>query len=590
MHRLLKRQILKAKLSESTLKEIGPFLDHIDSAYRSFESDIYHIETILEKSSKELFQTNKLLKHNMQAISSQLERVAGNIKEVIFEIDLNGYWSYLNPAWEQLTGCSVADCLGQPCTQHLTDGSGNPIIDLMAIQLAGPKTYNLKTACKPSCGPEKWCDFSVKAIYDETGRIEGYIGTIVDITNLKETEFALIRAKEKETLANRAKDQFLSTMSHEIRTPLHGVIGLSHLLLAENPKPEQMENLTALKYSSEHLLSLVTDILDYNKITSGNLNLEEAEFSLDCILTGMKSIFQHRAQQKNIAFNIRTDHDLPDLFLGDATRISQILTNLIGNAIKFTEHGSVLVEVETIKHQGQGQPLRFKVSDTGIGISNQKIEKIFHSFVQANLDTTRKYGGTGLGLAICKELLELMGSQLGVESNLGKGSVFSFDIILNLPESQDHLRNIEVHEDYPMIKTTMENCRILIAEDNRVNTLIIKKLMKNWGVSFDIVENGLLALEKAMTQNYDLILMDLQMPVMNGYDATRAIRQSLNSKNNSIPIYALSASCGMDINHKLNEYGLNGLIRKPFDPSELKKNLLNIVNRNTVATDKVRHL
>ncbi|PCE64080.1 PAS domain-containing hybrid sensor histidine kinase/response regulator [Sediminicola luteus] len=586
MHRLLKRQLKKAALSESLLTEIAPFLDQINAAYTAFEDDLSHIETILEQSSTELFHTNKQLQQHMEAISSQLERVAGNIKEVIFEIDLNGCWSYLNPAWESLTGLKVSDCIGQRYTEHLICPDGQPIIDLSGPQAKAFTSLNNKTACIGSHEAKKWCDFSVKAMYGDGGEVEGFIGTIVDITNLKQTELALIEAKEQETQANKAKDEFLSTMSHEIRTPLHGVIGLSHILLAEDPKPEQMENLEALKYSSEHLLSLVTDILDFNKISSGNLKLEHAEFNLRGVLKGLQGIFKNRAREKDLDFVIKTDPRLPPRIMGDPTRLSQILTNLVGNAIKFTQKGHVMIEVETVAHQGKGIPLRFKVSDTGIGIPKEKRHTIFQSFEQASLDTTRKYGGTGLGLAICTRLLELMGSQLRVDSEMGQGSTFSFDLILGLPEYQPTTNTrISAGNENEEDLASLAHCKILLAEDNKVNILIIKKLMQKWQVDFEIVENGLLALESAMTKTYDLILMDLQMPVMNGYDASKAIRENVQGKNKDIPIYALSASNGSDIQEKLLEYGLDGLIGKPFDPDELFITLVGIMKNCKVGTD-----
>tara|TARA_R110000868_G_scaffold36074_2_gene128415 strand:- start:8244 stop:10010 length:1767 start_codon:yes stop_codon:yes gene_type:complete len=582
-HRLLNRQLKKVGLDESSLELISPLLHQVNEAYKAFDSDLEHVENVLEKSSQELFQTNQQLKNSIESISGQLSKVAGNIKDVIFEMDLEGNWSYLNPAWQTLTGFKVGDCLGKPFHQFLKDDQGKDYTNLIDLRKPNFKTISKIFKSQTIGGEHKWLDFSLKVIKSEDGNIEGYIGTIVDISKIKETELALIEAKEKESMANKAKDEFLTTMSHEIRTPLNAVIGISHLLLLENPKKEQLENLSSLKHSSEHLLCLVNDILDFNKIASGLLELEERDFSLNQVLNGLQSIFHNTAKEKDLRLLVKTDTTLPKTFIGDSTRLSQILTNLVSNAIKFTEEGKVTVDIEAVEIANDYCVLEFIISDTGIGIPEDKRDKIFLSFAQANSDTTRKYGGTGLGLAICKRLLELMDSDLKLESEVGKGSSFSFKLKLNKSSMADYQQDVydfdvqSIHQ-----QENLKGARILVAEDNKINIMVIEKFLSKWQVDFDIAENGLIAINMAMEKTYDMILMDLQMPVMNGFEASKAIRESGNPLNKVMPIYALSASTGMDIKNQLGEYGIDGLICKPFNPTELFKTLTNILQQKYI--------
>ncbi|MCV6629618.1 MAG: ATP-binding protein [Flavobacteriaceae bacterium] len=567
MHRLLKRQLKKSNLTSEVIDAIGPLLEQVDAAYNSFDNDIEHVETILEKSSQELFQVNLQLKNNVETISSQLNKVVSNIQEIIFEIDLDGNWSYLNPAWEKLTGYKVEDSLGKPFYNFLKEVDGKSPKSLYHLEYTEDHTVQRIFKIVNNDNTIKWFDCAIKIIHNQLGETEGFIGTIVDVTSLKSAEEKLLAANRNANKANKAKNEFLSTMSHEIRTPLNAVIGFSNLLLLDDPKPEQVENINALKYSSEHLLALVNDILDFSKIDAGSLELEHTDFCLDHIINGIQSIFQNKAKEKNILFFVERNGNIPRICKGDSTRLSQIITNLVNNAIKFTEKGKVSLQINHLRETDKSIALEFKVIDTGIGIPENQIKKIFESFAQANSDTTRKYGGTGLGLAICKRLLELMETELQVESIVNHGSIFSFKLQL---EKSDNI-NIENQiytNDVASLKL-LKGKKVLVAEDNKMNIIVIRKFLERWEMNFDIAINGKIALEKACKTNYDIILMDLQMPIMNGFDATVAIRQSNCYNNQDKPIYALSASAWIDIKNELEQFGLDGLISKPFNPSEL---------------------
>ncbi|WP_405382020.1 ATP-binding protein [Maribacter sp. LLG6340-A2] len=583
-HRRLKRQLRELNLDERDLDKIVPLLDMVNKSYIVMDEDMQHAETILEESSKELYLRNLQLKNNVEEVTSQLTKVASNIKDVIFEIDLSGRWSYLNSAWEEITGILVKDCIGKSIGDCLKNVDGQPYSNLLNLNNPEENTFNKTLESLDKNGSRIWLEFTIKGIKSTTGKVEGYIGTIVNITNLKLTELELIKAREKEIKANKAKSEFLSTMSHEIRTPLNAVIGIAHLLLIENPKPEQIENLSTLKYSSEHLLGVVNDILDYDKIAAGSLELEKTNFSLKQVLNTVQSIFTNKATKKGISFQIKKDALFQDTLVGDSTRLSQILTNLVSNAIKFTEQGVVSLQVEVLMETENNTKLLFSVQDTGIGIERDKIDKIFESFAQAHVSTTRLYGGTGLGLAICQRLLQLMGTSIKVESTPNVGSCFSFELdfrkgnpIASILQEENNsaLGTIE-HEDVDRIKGS----KILVVEDNKINIFLIEKFLKKWGVDYDVAINGQLAVQHAFIKEYDLILMDLQMPVMNGYDASLAIRASESIHNQTIPIYALSASTGETIKKDLFSHGMNGLICKPFNPNELYNTISEILTSN----------
>ena len=564
MHRLLKRQLKKSSFSEEELTKHAAFFLSLDEAYKTFGQDYNHIERILEESSQELYKANQLLKSDVLSISTKLKRLVNNIKEVIFQTDLKGNYTYLNPSFEQLTGFKIDEVIGKNYIDFIEYVDNDAKKIMKELNIGGYEEAQFNMIIKTRTEEKKWVDVSLTITKDAFGNPDGTIGTFVDITDLKKTEHELKKA-------SLAKDEFLSTMSHEIRTPLNAVIGVSHLLLLEEPKEEQMENLNALKYSSEHLLALINDILDFNKIEAGKVEFENAEFNIDDLLTGVQSSFLNRAVDKDILLKVKKDKNLPSLVKGDRTRLTQILSNLVSNAIKFTKEGKVVIDVEVEERNTEAILINFSVNDTGIGIEKDKFEKIFKSFAQANSSTTREFGGTGLGLAICKKLIELQGSKLTVESTVGKGSEFSFTLSFTPIKQQKHATSNYIIEQNN--NNDLAGMKILVVEDNVMNVMVIKKFLSKWGVEIDIAENGKIGIDKAIIGNYDIILMDLQMPVMNGYDATLAIRESGISSLKSIPILALTASAQQDVKEKTSKYGMNGYVSKPFNPTDLYETL-----------------
>jgi len=583
LHRLLTRQLKKAALNDEQVKAIAPLLQQVNEAYYAFDNDLNSIENILEKSSQELYTANQNLKKKVAFVTGQLSNVVGNIKDVIFEMNLKGEWTYLNPAWEELTGIPVDEALGTTYHSVLNKDIGEALLHKFQSYNFEYQIFRDTVEFTTKYHEKKWLEFSIKPVQNDSGSVRGYIGTIVNITDLKHTEFALIKANEEATKANRSKDDFLSTMSHEIRTPLNAVIGISNLLLLEDPKTEQLENLNVLKYSSEHLLDLVNDILDFNKMASGSFELEEADFDLDELLKAQHSIFYKKAVEKNITFKIEKVGDMPNIVIGDSVRIRQILTNLVGNAIKFTNEGEVALNVSLQGELNDHYQINFAVTDTGIGIPKAKREKIFQPFAQASRHTTRKFGGTGLGLAICSNLVKVMGSSLLLKSQEGKGSTFSFTLQLKKGKNIkkfDKTSGSQLSSERKFVD--FSGSHVLVVEDNKVNVMVLKKFLKRWNINFDIAENGLVAMQMTSSKNYDLILMDIQMPVMNGFEAIDRIREGESPLNKDTPIYVLSASTSSDFKNKIKINGINGFLGKPFNPQDLYEVMSVVLNKPKV--------
>jgi signal transduction histidine kinase/CheY-like chemotaxis protein/HPt (histidine-containing phosphotransfer) domain-containing protein len=388
-----------------------------------------------------------------------------------------------------------------------------------------------------------------------------WIGTVLE-RSIYETE--LIHAKEQAEYSARAKEQFLSTMSHEIRTPMNAVIGMTHLLIQENPKPEQVGNLKMLQFSAENLLVLINDILDYNKIESGMVSFECIPFNLAGLLESIRFSLGFKAEEKHIGFDIQLDGQLPPVLLGDPVRLAQILTNLVSNAIKFTEKGHVTLEAVLKRDDGDSVLLDFAVTDTGIGIKAEKLAYIFDRFTQAESDTTRKYGGTGLGLAITKRLLEMQGSQIGVDSRPREGSRFYFSLPFRKGDEASPVRD---RYAYTTTARLLDRVQLLLVEDNEINRKVATKFLNKWGIQPDYAHNGVQAIEKIKEKEYDLILMDLQMPEMDGYEAARIIRET--KAQEGIPIIALTASAMHDVAQKIFDAGMNDFVMKPFHPDDL---------------------
>ncbi len=417
-------------------------------------------------------------------------------------------------------------------------------------------------------------DFITKPIIPDIliGKVSVFMKIYKQRKNLEEEivwreriEKDLKKAKDLAEDATRAKQKFLSTMSHEIRTPLNAIINTVNLLREEEPREDQQENIDILKFSSDNLLQIVNDILDYSKIDAGRIEFEKVEFEMRKLMTGVKHSFDYEVNRRNLALEIIVDESTPPVVLGDSNRLTQILINLVGNAVKFTEKGNITIVAKPIKTVNGQIDVEFSITDTGIGIPEDKMEVIFESFTQASSSTTRKYGGTGLGLAITKKLVEMQGGGLTVKSKVGKGSTFSFTLPF-LVSDKTH-----VEDDIHLTSTfhSLKGLRVLVVEDNLVNQKIVSKYLAKWEAGTEIAENGKVAVEMVAKNHYDVVLMDLHMPEMSGYEATLKIRAMKDDYYKDLPIIALTASVFLEDREKIFQFGMSGFITKPFNPKEL---------------------
>lgn len=403
-----------------------------------------------------------------------------------------------------------------------------------------------------------------------------YRASVLDITDRKKYEKALLEGKEKAEEATRAKAEFLSTISHEIRTPLNAIVGIGNLIQKTSLDDLQKEYARILQLSSSNLLELVNNLLDLSKLEADKVKLEERNFSLNQLLKVLFHPFKIRAKEKKIELKVDCPKNLPDNLMGDTVKLNQVLTNLLGNAIKFTNEGIVKLKIQEIERSYKTIVLQFTVCDSGIGIPKDKLKIIFQEFSQASYDVNLEFGGTGLGLTISQKLLQMHGSALKVTSEEGKGSEFSFALKFKLSAEIPQAKSKRSRLTELLAAT---GARVLVVDDSSVNLYIASQYLKNWGLAHDTVDSGEAALRSVNEIDYDIVLMDLHMPKMNGYQASAAIRK-MNNKPPPL-IIALSASGRGDVNLKMKIAGINAYVPKPFNPVELQEVMLHFLTGNT---------
>ena len=378
---------------------------------------------------------------------------------------------------------------------------------------------------------------------------------------LKEKNNELQIAKDKAEKASKARAEFLSTVSHELRTPLNAINGITHLLIEENPKKSQLHYLTSLKFSGNYLLTFINEILEINRIESSNVQAEEIHFNLKLLLRNIQNSLKELANKNNNKYIIDIDEAIPDNLIGDPTKLSQIFINLINNALKFTKNGEVKVIAKLESTDEEQTSILFRIVDTGIGIPEEKQAMVFDSFSQGSIEINRKYGGTGLGLNIVKKLIEILGGQIQLESKVGRGSTFSFGLTFKVGTEQ----MIDENMDYD--ETVFVNKKVLLVEDNKINQMITKKMLENKQILCEIIDNGEDAIEAVKNNYYDLVLMDVHLPGINGTIATQTIR-TFDTHTRIIALTAISLNENREM---LLSYGMNDVITKPFDPNNFYK-------------------
>lgn len=404
---------------------------------------------------------------------------------------------------------------------------------------------------------------------DENGKVIQVLGSASNISTIKKAVAEMRVAKQQAEQAARVKSEFLSNMSHEIRTPMNAIIGLTDLLLSKKHDPFIHENLEAIKQSADNLLVIINDILDFSKIEAGKMIIETIDFDFGYQLEHIGKMMSHKAAEKNLTFKYYLDDKIPEILVGDPFRLNQVIINLIGNAIKFTHRGFVKIEARLAEQKDDVAQIRIVVKDSGIGIPVEKQKTIFESFTQAGSNTTRFFGGTGLGLTITSQLVRLMGGKIDVKSTVDVGSEFS--VLLSFKKGSR--KNVSNRESKP-VELPLADIRILIVEDNKINQKVISQFLKTWSSSFEITENGRNALAQLSKNSFDIILMDLQMPVLDGYETTKLIREGVaGSKNKNIPIIALTADAFPETKKRVFDIGMNEFVSKPFEKGELNRKI-----------------
>ncbi len=686
---------------------------HIDTSTR----EIRLLNRALNQSATRLFQQSQQILRS----EAQHRQVIQAIREVIFQTDVRGHWTFLNPAWETMTGYTVESSLGRSALEHVSSEDSpkleemlNPLRDLSMDTARGEVRFIAAD------GIIRWMDVWISVQRNEAGWAIGTTGTLNDISSRKAAESELISARDQAEAATHAKSEFLATMSHEIRTPMNGVLGMAQLLSETPMSAEQRDYVRTIYQSGLGLLTIINDILDFSKIEAGKLTIEPLPFDLLSALEEVCELMTPQVQQKKLELMLRYDPSCPRLVIGDTGRIRQIVLNYLSNAVKFTEHGHVLVDVSTLKVERSRVRLRISVSDSGIGIAADKAGTLFQRFTQADASTTRRFGGTGLGLAICKALTEMMGGQVGVNSEFGQGSTFWMELTLPLQgvatEPERNLSDMRIlivdasalqrkviHEilarrgalvqeagsarqalsllnaarqrgipmqtllvDYalpdingltlgrfiisdkvlreckvvlltppnqradarrlheagfasvlpkplrqdalvrtlrsillpgvpnspaeltlpsPMPLALRPGLRALLAEDNLVNQKVATKMLERFGVSVDLAHNGIEAVRLYLQARYDIILMDCQMPDMDGLACTREIRslQKLAASARAIPIIALTANIMEGERERCLAAGMDDFLSKPLKLQDLQSVLLKHLNSKESA-------
>ena len=515
------------------------------------------IGTLQDVTDRKLAELQSLRTENTYKL------VLETVKMPAVSLDHRGHVIFCNKYMADLLGYEQKEILGQNWAEtFVPERLRSNTSELFESDSFKPQNVN-SVICRN--GEERVISWQNTISYDENNNIKQVTGIGEDITEREKKTQELISAKEEAERSSKFKSEFLSIMSHEIRTPMNAVIGTTNLLLSEDPKPDQLEYLNTLKFSGENLLAIINDILDYNKIEAGKLELSKLPFNIHHLTQKIKKSFYSRAAEKDLEIELLIDESIPAILTGDHVRLGQVLNNLVSNAIKFTHVGKVVIGLENVRSDASRVRIRFSVTDTGIGIAAENLPIIFDPFEQETRTSDNDYGGTGLGLAITKRLIELHKSNISVKSEPGVGTEFIFEITFAIAhqEANDILR---VKPDLAAnLSTDLAGMRILLVDDNKMNLLIASKFLKKWQAEPDEASSGQMAVDMVANNNYDIIIMDLQMPGMDGFEATRIIRRSLPK----LPIIALTADAMPETYSKAFAAGMCDYLTKPFVPQVL---------------------
>jgi PAS domain S-box-containing protein len=584
--------------------EIGELAEAFNHMAEEINSYINSLEIKVSERTYELESANKELKKNEEDIHLLLDSTT----EGILGIDLNENFTFCNESCLRLLGYKHPnELMGKNLHYliHYQKANGTPIpLSKCQLYLAlrkGARLYTEEEVLWRADGTYFPADIYSYPQYRD-GELIGAVITFIDITERKSAQQELVAAKEQAEAANLSKSQFLANMSHEIRTPMNGIIGFLQLLMSSPLTDDQLDYVKTIQSSTDTLMAIINDLLDISKIEAGRMELELITFDIRSFTNTAVFLFDAKAKAKGLNLKVNMNSSVPRYVIGDPTKLRQIISNLVSNAIKFTEKGSVIIDVSAISETANTVSLSYSISDTGIGISENELGKLFLPFSQADASSTRKYGGTGLGLVICKKLIEMMKGEINVSSQKGVGSIFQFNIILNKQKETSPPRNnstnanvvteVELISDItnpPKVTPVQDysDCQIgiLLVEDNEVNIKFFVKLLQKKGLSCDIAINGEEAVKAYEKKFYDIIFMDCQMPIMDGYEATRRIR-NLEGNQRCTVIVALTAYAMKDDKEKCIASGMDDFMNKPINMEQFEQILQKYIKNDSNHSDQ----
>ncbi len=544
---------------ENRIKELEIELSTLKSSI--VESSILENESPFNTSSGKHSQSSKV-ENPLNESEERFKLIFEKSITPIMVADDKGNYLEVNLAAAEIFEYSVEELLGMNVADVITISNPNAASLFEEYIIKGEETGEFGFVSKN--GTTKIVKYKAVRIKPDFN-----VSIMMDMTEQKNILEELTKAKIQAEEAMNSKQRFLSNMSHEIRTPMTAIIGFSKVALKTDLTEKQKEYITAIKTSGDALLVLINDILDLAKVDAGKMTFEQNVFEMETNISAMLQLFDLKIQEKNLECVQEYDTRIPKVLIGDSVRLNQIFLNLISNAIKFTSKGKIIIRVRIIDTKEDNVTIEFAVSDTGIGVAENMIPKLFESFQQATSSIARQYGGTGLGLAIVKQLVELQGGTISVKSKLNEGSTFSF--VLSFQKTN---KDVEGESTIPELIPELKKIKILAVDDLPLNQLLLKITIDEFGFEVDFAENGKVAIEKLQFDTYDIILMDLQMPEMNGLDATEYIRKKMNSK---IPIIALTADVTMEDLEKCRAIGMNDHVAKPIDEKLLYKKIVELV-------------
>jgi len=615
-HRLLERQLKKFLPGYPEVpKEWENLLGAISNSYEHSDNDRVLMETAMRESSDELISRkevlNELLKRQShvletlkeaastlfpdraslenedliqladvvqveiekrQIAESRKEQSDQRLLDIIESLnlgmaryDLEGRLTQVEPRFAEIFERRATEMHGMRATDFAmgTDLQDEAIIDFYL------KSNVFESPYRNSHDEITWLLCTTAPLFDDRGNVEGGVIVVFDITARKKLEQEMIEAKKAAEAGLELRKTILANVSHELRTPVNAIVGMSALLASTELNEQQREYLKTMRFSSDGLLVLIDDLLDVSRIEAGKVELEEIEFSMRDNFSQLTKSLRLRAEEKGLSFEWKLDEHIAPRLLGDIHRLNQIITNLIGNAIKFTPQGKVQLEITQVSESKDAQDIRFSVVDTGIGIAAERQAAVFQAFAQEDNSTTRKYGGTGLGLSISRRIVEMMGGHLTLTSEKNVGTIFTFQVQFKKANSEPTV----VKEFNPDLQGSL----ILLVEDNKVNQFLANALLTSWKAKVDISEDGQDAIDRLKEKEYDLVLMDLQMPVMDGFEATEYIRAVLKS---NVPIIGLSANALNGERERSMERGMDDYVSKPFQPEMLYEKIHGFIFRS----------